>query len=266
MSKPQLYYDYPQEAWHDLFVEAEDYLYEEYPGLCVVGAWPSGPLVYGVPTEKPGIFILCTDDVDRMLDPVWRDKLSIRKVINPQITVWSINHWVYTILCVRTALVDSLLPLLLPLQTSIYIDDSINDVLASARDVVRDCAKYISLFNLRRSGYQQELYRALEYRACLVFIYTKLFYPCINSGYDTVKYLADIPELQNIDNRILELDNRIISSAVDMEKVCSNDLLEYVNIVRQLMKQRISENHEQYNDALEKKLRKSVISLYKSYI
>jgi len=265
MLKPQLYYDYPQEAWHDLLIEAEDYLYEDRPGVCIVGAWPAGPLVYGIPNEKPGIFVLCTDDINRILDPLYCDRpVLLCEELHSQITIWSINQWVRTILSLQYHPIDSLLPIFLPLQESIYMDDSINEVLTFAIGVIKEYADS-GLLYMSGQNKQQQLHQLLEQRASLIFAYTKLFQPCINDNYDTVKHFDLVPELFDSNTG---LDDEIISCIVDMEKLSSNDLLAYKDLLNHLTKQYVDDQsrHRVFNSTSKDKLRKSVISLYKKFI
>jgi hypothetical protein len=227
-----LYLGVSQEKWDQLCSTAENVMLDLEIGQHLVGVYPFGNRIYGLPDEPIGLLCICINDPHSLLDPY---NTQVKEPVYTSIEEGNIKFvelfsWIKWIInnnyngSFDRNLVEFIhvIPAMFDAQ---YEDLSISNITSLLKNYLQD-KKYDSpyLMNpIHFTEYKKLVIHALYLRTRFILETKGIFAPCLNRNWDTVENISLDTNEQLIDN---ELVKNITNSEITISE---QDLILYCN-------------------------------------
>jgi hypothetical protein len=210
----ELYLDIPSEEWDALQDKAEDLLIEEEIGQHILGIYPTGNAIFGIPGAAPSIICLYLDSAEGYLDP-------FISTDNIQITVNN-NLSTITFINIKNFIGKLKNPDNISLSVCfgdiLYQDDSIDNLMSLCQEYLSNNIIYDFTIDY------------LNIRTALIFNITKEFKPKLQ---DT--NLIDIIDNLSKDSYLQKLDKQLEKEILDKKHITNINTSSYFDIATRII-------------------------------
>jgi hypothetical protein len=189
MKPVEFYYGVPESHWTSLIENAENIFVEEEIGDYIIGVYPTGQRMLGLETESPSILCLFLD-IESLFNP-FKTKQFYRKFnLENFITIEFLDFYTWIKLILNKENILDLkfqnikpITMIAPFIDSFFQEEGIAKIIEKLQDLISIRKRsLVHLYHLN----ELSITNILETRMLCSFLYSNVFYSCINPNWTKV--------------------------------------------------------------------------------
>lgn len=189
MKPVEFYYGVPESHWTSLNEKAENIFVEEEIGDYIIGIYPTGQRILGLETESPSILCLFLD-IESLFNPFKTKQFYKKFTLENFITIEFLDFYTWIKLILDTESIfkeefNDIRPttMIAPFIDSFFQEEGIAKIIEKLQDLIS--IKKRSLSHLYHFD-KLSIIDILESRMLCSFLYSDIFYSCINPNWTKV--------------------------------------------------------------------------------